>query len=96
MRDPQLGSDRGGHFFICTHGIKVEAAADTVVAWTPTSWHGTSLQQRDPNNPAIFQAGLSIFTPPGVCRLWGEVLEKKISLEEARKEMLEFDSEDDA
>ena len=77
MWDPQLSSYRDGYFFICTHGVKVEAAADTVVAWTPTSWHGTSLQQHDFNNPIIFQAGLSIFTPPGVCRLWGEVLEKK-------------------
>jgi len=45
MRDPQLGSDGGGHFFICTHGIKVEASADSVVVWKPRLWHGTSLQQ---------------------------------------------------
>jgi len=94
MRDPQLGSDGGGHFFICTHGIKVEAATDSVVVWKPRSWHGTSLQKRDPNNPAIFQAGLAIVTPSGVSRLWKEVQEKKLTLEEARRKILELESEE--
>ena len=94
MRDHQLGDDGGGHFFICTHGIKVEAATDSVVVWRPRAWHGTSLQQRDPNNPAIFQAGLAIVTPAGVARLWEEVWEKKLSLEEARRRILELESEE--
>ena len=85
MRDPLLGQDGGGNFFVCKHGIKVEAAADTVIVWRPTSWHGTSLQQRDPRDPTVFQAGLSIVTPLGVTRLWKEVQEKKLSLEEARR-----------
>ena len=94
MRDPQLGKDGGGHFFVCDYGIKVEADADSVVVWRPRMWHGTSLQQRDPKNPAIFQAGLSIVTPLGISRLWDEVREKKISLEEARKKMMELESEE--
>ena len=44
IRDPQLGPDADGNFFVCTHGTKVEAAADTVVVWRPKLWHGTSLQ----------------------------------------------------
>jgi hypothetical protein len=94
MRDQQLGNHGGGHFFISTHGIKVEAATDSVVVWNPKAWHGTSLQQRDPNNPEIFQAGLAIVTPSGVSRLWGEVQEKKISIEEARRKILELESEE--
>lgn len=96
MRDPGLDEDGGGHFFICKHGIKVEAAADSVVVWRPRSWHGTSLQRRFPENPEIFQAGLSIVTPLGVSRLWKEVLEKRMSLEEARLAMLELESEEEA
>ena len=84
MRDPELGEDGGGHFFLCEHGIKVEAAADSLVVWRPKSHHGTSLQRRLPTDPRVFQAGLSIVTPAGVSRLWKEVLEKKISLEETR------------
>ena len=94
MRDPQLGKNAGGHFFVCKYGIKVEAGADSVVVWQPKTWHGTSLQQRDPKNPAIFQAGLSIVTPVGISRLWREVQEKKITLEEARKKALELESEE--
>lgn len=94
LRDPQLGNDGGGHFFDCTHGIKVESAPDTVVVWRPKAWHGTSLQKRDPSNPAVFQAGLAIVTPSGVARLWEEVQAKRLSLEEARKKMLELESEE--
>jgi len=92
MRDPNLGNEWGGHFFICSHGIKVEAATDTVVVWKPRSWHGTSLQQRDPGNPEIFQAGLAIVTPPGIAKLWADFYEKRITLEEARKRALELES----
>jgi hypothetical protein len=94
MRNPQLGRDGGRHFFICDHGVKIEAAMDSVVVWKPRAWHGTSLQQRDPNNPAIFQAGLTVVTPAGVARLWKKVQEKKLTLEEARREMQELASEE--
>jgi hypothetical protein len=96
MREPELDATVGGHFFICQYGVKVEAAADSVVVWNPKSWHGTSLQRRDPKNPAVFQAGLSIVTPTGIAGLWKEVLDKKISLEEAREKMLELESEEQA
>lgn len=93
-RDPELGKEWGGNFFICSHGIKVEAASDTVVVWRPRSLHGTSLQQRDPDDPKIFQAGLAIVTPPGITKLWADVCDKKITLEEARKKSLELESEE--
>ena len=69
VRSADLGDEGGANFFICSHAVKVEAATDTVIVWKPTSWHGTSLQHQDPNNPEIFQAGLAIITPPGVDRL---------------------------
>ena len=77
-----------------SHAIKVESAVDTVVVWRPTLWHGTSLQNRDPDSLEVFQAGLSIITPVGIARLWAEVLEKKISLEEAKKKALNLESEE--
>lgn len=79
---------------MASHAVKVEAATDTVIVWIPSLWHGTSLQHQDPKDPEIFQAGLSIVTPPGVARLWAEVLDKKISLEEARKRVLEVESDE--
>jgi hypothetical protein len=47
-----------------------------------------------PNNPAIFQAGLTVVTPAGVARLWKKVQEKKLTLEEAWREMQELASEE--
>jgi hypothetical protein len=94
MRDPQLRKQDGGHFFMCSHGIKVTAAPDTVVVWQPKSLHGTSLQCRDPYNPTIFQAGLAIVTPAGINNLWADVQEKKVRLEEARRKMQELDNEE--
>ena len=92
--DPALDRSQGGHFFICSHAIKVEAATDTVVVWRPKSLHGTSLQQRDPEETEIFQAGLAIVTPPGVVRLWEEERDEKITLEEARAKVLELESDE--
>ena len=92
FRDPMLSREWGGHFFICSHGIKVEAATDTVVVWKPKSWHGTSLQQHDPADPEIFQSGLAIVTPPGIDKLWTDVCDKKVTLKEARKRVLDLES----
>jgi hypothetical protein len=94
MQDPQLRKQDGGHFFMCSHGIKVTAAPDTVVAQQPKFLHGTSLQCRDPYNPTIFQAGLAIVTPAGINNLWADVQEKKVRLEEARRKMQELDNEE--
>ena len=94
FRDPKLGKEWGGNFFICSHGIKVEAATDTVVVWKPKSWHGTSLQERDPDDPEIFQSGLAIVTPPGIAKLWVDVCDKKVTLAEARKRALELKSDE--
>ena len=92
MWEPELDASAGGHFFICAYGVKVEAAASSVIVWNPKSWHGTSLQRCDPRGPEIFQAGLSIVTPTGIAGLWQEVLAENISLEEARTRMLELES----
>ena len=94
-RSPELGKSGGGHFFICTHGIKVEAAADTVIIWRPKKWHGTSLQNRDPRDPEIFQAGLAIVTPPIVASLWAKVVAEQLTIEEARRKVMELESEGD-
>jgi len=90
--DLSLGKYAGGNFLISSHSIKVEAATDTVVVWKPKACHGTSLMDRDPGNPMIVQAGLTIVTPPGVSRLWAGVLQKKETLEEARRKVLKLES----
>ena len=79
---------------MCSHGVKVMAATDTVVVWKPRACHGTSLLHREPGDPMIVQAGLAIVTPPGVSRLWAEVLEEQTTLEEARRQVLKLESDE--
>lgn len=89
-----LDKNGGANFFMGSHAVKVEAAADTFIIWKPTAWHGTSLLHQDPNDTMMFQAGPVILNPLGVARLWANVQEKNISLEEARKKILELESEE--
>ncbi|EDR13077.1 uncharacterized protein LACBIDRAFT_308518 [Laccaria bicolor S238N-H82] len=42
-------SDAGGHFYIRTYGICIQAAANSLVVWRPADVHGTSLQDLDPH-----------------------------------------------
>ena len=57
---------------------------DTVVAWHPYHWHGTSLQNYHPDTQVVSdfnQAGLLIFTPNRLSNLWKKFSEKELSLE---------------
>jgi hypothetical protein len=56
----------GGHFYNWDYGVQVRGGPDTVVAWQPSHWHGTSLQNYHPDTQVVAdlnQTGLSIFTP---------------------------------
>lgn len=77
-----------------SHAVKVEVAADTTFVWKPASLHGTSLHHCNPNSPEVLQGGLAICTPRGLENLWAKVCNGKVSLEEARKEMLELESDE--
>jgi hypothetical protein len=62
----------GGHFFISKYGIRIKAAANTLIVWRPQEWHGTSLQERGPteDTPVFQQSGLAIITIPRLPELW--------------------------
>jgi hypothetical protein len=71
--------DAGGHFYIGTYGIHIQAAANSLVIWRPTDVHGTSLQDLDPcdTNPAFLQRGLAIVTPNRLPHVWKEYCDKE-------------------
>ena len=61
-----LDSEMGGHFYLSEYGVRVEGARDTVVAWNPAHWHGTSLHHISPEVGEVsefHQSGLTICTP---------------------------------
>lgn len=41
-------SEAGGNFFIASYGIRIQAAANTLIAWKLSDWHGTSLFHINP------------------------------------------------
>ncbi|KAF7770914.1 hypothetical protein Agabi119p4_6888 [Agaricus bisporus var. burnettii] len=65
--DPAVSSlDAGGHFFISAYGIRIQSAPNTLIAWRPSDWHGTSLFHISPDSASprqqYFQRGLCIVT----------------------------------
>ncbi|KAF7761772.1 hypothetical protein Agabi119p4_9764 [Agaricus bisporus var. burnettii] len=65
--DPSLPSiDAGGHFYIASYAIRIQAARNTLIAWRPGDWHGTSLFNINPDTSNIKlqyrQRGLCIVT----------------------------------
>jgi hypothetical protein len=69
-----FGDADGGHFFLSEYGIRVHAAANTVVVWQPTMAHGTSLQNISPSNPLppSSQTGMSIVTSNRMDSVWNK------------------------
>lgn len=62
----------GGHFYLGSYGIKVEATANSLVVWQPGHVHGTSLQNRSPydKDPAFLQQGMAIVTSARLSGVW--------------------------
>jgi hypothetical protein len=92
-----LADEQGGHFYNCEYGIRVKGGDDTVVAWDPGHFHGTSLQDYLPTSQTISdfnQIGLAIATPSRLPQLWKRYAEKKMTLQQLKEEV-ESDDEDD-
>jgi hypothetical protein len=81
----------------CDYGIRIQGGGDTIVAWDPSHFYGTSLQNYPPTSETISefnQIGLAIVTPNHIPQLWKKYVAKQISLKELR-EAMESDDEDD-
>ena len=54
------------------YGIRVAGATNTLVAWKPKDFHGTSLQKVDPADEVstFWQTGLAIVTSPRIIKVW--------------------------
>jgi hypothetical protein len=78
--------------------VRIKGGPDTIVAWHPSHWHGTSLQNYSPLTQVVSesnQAGLSIFTPNRLSNLWNKYSLKEISLQELRSEWALGSDEED-
>jgi len=79
--------DIGGAFFNAQYGIRVSGAKNTLIAWQPDHFHGTSLQYFSPedDNPDCVQRGLAIVTPKRLPKVWSQYKEKKINRQDATR-----------
>lgn len=64
----------GGHFYIAQYGLRIQAAANTIIAWRPGDWHGTSLHNYcgidSRAHPAYHQRGISFVTSARLKNIW--------------------------
>lgn len=96
---PASPKDNGGHFYIASHGIRIQAAANSLVIWKPQLWHGTTLNYQNPRNTLTTQfstRGIAFVTSPRLPKAWRLYREKKISLEEAEQMLLEHEPDDES
>lgn len=71
--------------------------SDTLVAWDPSHFHGTSLQDYSPSTDMVsefYQVGLACVTPNRIPGLWKKYALQQATLEEVRDGVLS-DSEND-
>ena len=69
--------------------MRVKGGPDSVVAWDPSHWHGTSLQNFPPTTqviPEFNQTGLAIFTPNRVAKIWEKHRNKEPTFEDLYSE----------
>ena len=87
--------DAGGHFYISTYRIRVQAAANTLVVWRPADIHGTSLQDLGPAdpNPAFLQTGIAIVTSNRLPSVWKKYRNGVLSHQDAMRILLEGNHE---
>jgi len=91
-----LADHQGGHFFNSKYGIRVKGGSDSLVAWDPSHFHGTSLQEYSPSSKSIsefYQVGLACVTPNCIPGLWKKYVKDQASLDQVREGVLS-DSED--
>lgn len=86
-------TENGGHFFIASHGIRIQQAANSLIIWKPTLWHATSLPLQHPRKPdTVFsQSGLAFVTSPRLPKAWKRYRDKKLSKEDAERLLLVHD-----
>ena len=80
------------------YGIQVKGSTDTLVAWDPSHFHGTSLQDYLPDSeiiPEYHQVGLLCITPNWIPGLWKKYAEQQVTLEEVREEVIKGKDDED-
>ncbi|KAF8331270.1 hypothetical protein F5887DRAFT_895022 [Amanita rubescens] len=83
----------GGAFYFAEYGIRVAGAPNTLIAWKQRQFHGTSLQNLDPDDPTppFSQRGFAIVTSTRLLNTYKKWKENKITAAEARATITDAD-----
>lgn len=89
------GAEYGCHFYLARYGIRIQAAANTLIVWIPEEEHGTSVPDLDPYdaNPAFCQRGLAFVTSNRLPGIWRKYLSGLLDHARAEAE-IDGDGED--
>jgi hypothetical protein len=68
--------------------------SDSLVAWDPSHFHGTSLQEYSPSSTEFCQVGLACVTPNRIPGLWKKYARQQATLEQVREGVLSDGDED--
>ena len=72
--------------------------SDTIFAWDPSHFHGTSIQEYLPSSNIVsksYQLGLVRITPNCIAGLWEKYAKEQVTLEELREGVLGDEVHDD-
>ena len=97
-------TEAGGHFYIGSYRMRIQAAPNTLVVFIPSDVHGTSLQDLNPQDldPAFLQTGIAIVTPNRLPSVWNKFCESEMKYQDMVSSMIknlgeeEEESEDEA
>jgi hypothetical protein len=93
-----LADHQGGHFYNSKYGVRVMGGSDTLLAWDPSHFHGTSLQEYSPSSNMVsesYQLGLACVTPNRIPGLWEKYAKEQMTLEELREGVLGDEDDED-
>ncbi len=87
----------GGNFFLASHGVRIQAAANSLIIWRPALWHGTSLSYQDPKKPSteFAQRGLAFVTSSRLPSAWERYRVGILTKKQAEALLLEHEPSDE-
>ena len=96
-------TEAGGHFYIVSYRMRIQAAPNILIVFILSDVHGTSLQDLDPKNfdPKFLQTGITIVTLNCLPFVWNKFCESEMKYQDMVSSMIkslgeEEESEDEA
>ncbi|KAF5354832.1 hypothetical protein D9756_005720 [Leucocoprinus leucothites] len=86
--------DNSGNFFLASHGVRIQAAENSLLIWKPALWHRTSLCIQDPDAPStpFCTRGLAFVTSSRLPAAWKAYRANELTMAAAEELLLRHQS----